>query len=83
MISVRLLARYLEIIEKMIKYNIASNRSEALIILIEKGLDSVLEEIEFWENVYRRVEELKREGKFFEHGKLYKLLEKESSIRVI
>ncbi len=75
MISVRLPARYLEIIEKMIKYNIASNRSEALIILIEKGLGSVLEEIRFWENVYRRVEELKREGKFFEHGKLYKLLE--------
>jgi hypothetical protein len=37
-----------------------------------------LKEVEFWENVYREVEELKKQGFALRHGGLTKLLDDES-----
>jgi hypothetical protein len=38
-----------------------------------------LKEVEFWENIYREVEELKRQGFVLKHGGLTKLLEEDRS----
>ena len=65
----------LELIDKMVRYGIARSRSHAINILIERGLREVREEIEFWNSIYRDVEELERQGYVIRHGYLSRILE--------
>jgi hypothetical protein len=53
------------------------NRFHAFNILIEKGLNEVVREVEFWEQAYRDVEELERSGFKIAHGGLNRMLEEE------
>jgi hypothetical protein len=61
----------------MVRYGLARSRSHAFNILIEKGLNEVMKEIGFWEQVYRDVEELEESGFKIAHGGLSKMLEEE------
>jgi len=48
-------------------------------IMIERGLKEVLKEVGFWENIYREVEELKRQGFVLRRGSLTKIFEEDRS----
>lgn len=61
----------------MVKYGIAKSRSHAFNIMIEKGIERVREEVEFWDNAYRKAEELKQKNYTIKHGGLTKLLEED------
>ena len=73
-VSIKVRREIVELADKMVRYGIARSRNHAFNIMIEKGLVDVKREVEYWENVYRRVEELKREGFKLRHGGLNKLL---------
>jgi len=51
----------------MVKLGLAKSKSHAFNIMIERGLKDVLKEVEFWENIYRDVEELKKQGFVLRH----------------
>jgi hypothetical protein len=57
----------------MIKLGLAKSKSHAFNIMIERGL----KEVELWENMYRDVEELKKQGFVLRHGCLSKLIEED------
>jgi len=76
-ISIKVRKELVELADKMIKLGLARSRSHAFNIMIEKGLNEVLKEIEFWENVYRDVEELKKQNFVLRHGGLNKILEED------
>jgi metal-responsive CopG/Arc/MetJ family transcriptional regulator len=76
-VSIKVRRELAELADKMVKYGIARSRSHAFNIMIEKGLAEVLKEVEFWEGVYRRVEELERQGSRLRRGGLSELLSKE------
>jgi len=54
---------------------LARSRSHAFNLMIEKGLRSVVEEVERWENIYRKAEELEKRKSELKEGSLGKLLE--------
>jgi hypothetical protein len=62
-----------ELADKMIKLGLAKSKSHAFNIMIERGL----KEVELWENMYRDVEELKKQNFVLRHGNLNKLLEED------
>jgi len=74
-VSIKIRRELVELADKMVRYGIARSRSHAFNIMIEKGLDEALKEVEYWDSVYRRVEELERQGFKLRHGNLSKLLE--------
>ncbi len=76
-VSIKVRREIVEIAEKMIKYGMARSRSHAFNIMIEKGLNEVLKEIEFWNKIYEKVDELKRKNFKIKHGRLLKLLEED------
>ena len=76
-VTIKVRREIVEIADKMVKYGLARSRSHAFNILIERGLNSVLREIEFWDSVYKKVEEYKRRNYVISHGGLSKLLEEE------
>lgn len=78
-ISIKVRRELVEIADKMIKYGIARSRSQAFNIMIEKGLAEVIKEVEFWENVYRRIEELEKQRFKLKHGGLSGLLSEDQS----
>jgi hypothetical protein len=78
-ISIKVRREVVELADKMIRLGLAKSRSHAFNIMIEKGLKEVLKEVEFWENIYREVEELKKQGFVLKHGGLTKLLEEDRS----
>jgi hypothetical protein len=51
----------------MVKLGLAKSKSHAFNIMIERGLKDVLKEVEFWENIYRDVEELKKQNFVLRH----------------
>jgi hypothetical protein len=57
----------------MIKLGLAKSKSHAFNIMIERSL----KEIELWENMYRDVEELKKQGFDLRHCCLSKLIEED------
>ena len=67
----------IELAEKMVKYKLARSRSHALNILIEKGLSEAKKDVEFWEQVYRDVEDLGKIGVKITHCGLNRLLKEE------
>jgi len=76
-VSVKVRKDVLELIDKMVRYGLARSRSHAINILIERGLKEIRSEIEFWEKVYRDVEEFEKQGYVVRHGLLNKVLEED------
>jgi len=76
-ISIKVRKELVELADKMIKLGLAKSRSHAFNIMIEKGLSEVLKEVDLWENVYRDVEEFKKQNFVLRHGGLNKLLEED------
>ncbi len=76
-VSIKVRREIVELADKMVRLGLARSRSHAFNIMIERGLKEVLKEIEFWENVYREVEELKKKGFVLRHGGLTRLLEED------
>jgi len=76
-VSIKVRREVVELADKMVRYGLAKSRSHAFNILIEKGLNEVVKEVGFWEQVYRDVEELERSGFKIIHGGLSKMLEEE------
>ena len=72
-VSIKVRKELVELADKMIKLGLAKSRSHAFNIMIERGL----KEVEFWENIYRDVEELKKQNFVLRHGNLNKLLEED------
>jgi hypothetical protein len=73
-VSIKVRREIVELADKMVKYGLARSRNHAFNILIERGLSEVKREVEYWENVYRMVGELKRKGVKLSHGGLNELL---------
>ncbi|MGC9010257.1 MAG: hypothetical protein ACP5I7_06565 [Sulfolobales archaeon] len=78
-VTIKVKKEIVEIADKLVRYKIARSRSHAFNILIEKGLREVLEEIKYWDNIYKRVEELERQGVVIRHGKLNEILSEQRS----
>ncbi|WP_440059992.1 hypothetical protein ACSU1N_02225 [Thermogladius sp. 4427co] len=76
-VSIKVRKELVELADKMVRYGIARSRSHAFNIMIEKGLREVVGEVEFWENVFRKVEELEKQGYTLKHGGLSKILEED------
>ncbi|MEB3756263.1 MAG: ribbon-helix-helix domain-containing protein [Desulfurococcales archaeon] len=74
-VSIKVSKELVELADKMVKYGIARSRSHAFNIMIEKGIDQIRKEVEFWDSVYRKVEELEQKDYRIKHGGLSKLLE--------
>uniref|UniRef100_A0A7J2U781 VapB-type antitoxin n=1 Tax=Ignisphaera aggregans TaxID=334771 RepID=A0A7J2U781_9CREN len=72
-VSIKVRKELVELADKMIKLGLAKSRSHTFNIMIERGL----KEVEFWENIYRDVEELKKQNFVLRHGNLNKLLEED------
>ncbi len=73
-VSIRVKRELVELAEKMIEYGLAKSKSNAFNLMIEKGLKSIKKEVEFWDKVYEKVQELKKKRVRLEHGKLSELL---------
>ncbi|MEM4489094.1 MAG: hypothetical protein QXK88_09940 [Desulfurococcaceae archaeon] len=73
-VSIKVRRELVELADKMVRYGIARSRSHAFNIMIEKGLAEVTREVEYWDNIYRRVEELEKQGYRLRHGDLNQIL---------
>jgi predicted nucleic acid-binding protein len=73
-VSIKVRREIVELVDKMVKYGLARSRNHAFNVLIERGLSEVKKEVEYWERVYRMVEELKKKGFKLSHGDLNELL---------
>jgi hypothetical protein len=78
-VSIKVRREVVELADKMVRLGLAKSRSHAFNIMIEKGLKEVLKEVGFWENIYREVEELKRQGFVLRRGSLTKIFEEDRS----
>ncbi|MEM4570791.1 MAG: hypothetical protein QXE66_05745 [Desulfurococcaceae archaeon] len=76
-VSIKVRRELVELADKMVKYGIARSRSHAFNIMIEKGLAEVTREVEYWDSIYRRVEELEKQGYKLRHGGLNQVLQEE------
>jgi hypothetical protein len=76
-VTIKVRRELVELAEKMVALGLARSRSHAFNLMIERGLRSVVEELERWEGIYRRAEELERQGFRLRHGGLGRLLEEE------
>jgi hypothetical protein len=79
-VSIKVRKELAELADKMVKLGLAKSKSHAFNIMIERGLKDVLKEVEFWENIYRDVEELKKQNFVLRHGNLNKLLEEDRAL---
>ncbi|MEM2578836.1 MAG: hypothetical protein QXN03_00990 [Desulfurococcaceae archaeon] len=75
--SIKVRRELVELADKMVKYGIARSRSHAFNIMIEKGLAEVTREVEYWDSIYRKVEELEKQGYKLRHGGLNQVLQEE------
>jgi len=76
-VTIKVFKELVELADKMVGHGLARSRSHAFNIMIEKGLKEVLREVEYWDNVYRKVEELKKQGFKLRHGGLNRILEED------
>ena len=76
-VSIKVDKKLVEIADKMVKYGLARSRSHAFNLMIARGIEEIMREVEFWDNVYRKVEELEEMNYRINHGGLSKLLEEE------
>ena len=73
--TIKVRRELVELADRMVALGLARSRSHAFNLMIEKGLRSVVEDVERWENIYRKAEELERQGFRLRHGGLSRLLE--------
>ncbi|MEM4553796.1 MAG: hypothetical protein QXI86_06160 [Ignisphaera sp.] len=73
-VSIKVRRELVELADKMVRYGIARSRSHAFNIMIEKCLAEITREVEYWDNIYRRVEELEKQGYRLRHGSLNQIL---------
>ena len=76
-VTIRVRRELVELADRMVALGLARSRSHAFNLMIERGLRGVVEELERWESIYRRAEELERQGFRPRHGGLGRLLEEE------
>ena len=76
-VSVKVKKDVLKLVDKMVEYGLARSRNQALNMLIEKGLESIRDEIIYWDEIYRKSEELVKKGFKLSHGGLNKILEED------
>jgi hypothetical protein len=74
-VTVRVRRELVELADRMVALGLARSRSHAFNLMIEKGLRSVMEEVERWENIYRKAGELEKRKSELKEGSLGKLLE--------
>ena len=74
-VTIRVRRELVELADRMVALGLARSRSHAFNLMIERGLRGVVEELERWEGIYRRAEELERQGFRLRHGGLSRLLE--------
>jgi Arc/MetJ-type ribon-helix-helix transcriptional regulator len=74
-VTVRVRRELVELADRMVELGLARSRSHAFNLMIEKGLRSVMEEVERWENIYRKAGELEKRKSELKEGSLGKLLE--------
>ncbi len=74
-VSIKVRRELVELADRMVRYGLARSRSHAFNLMIERGLEAVVREVGFWDQVYREVEELARRGVRLRHGGLGRLLE--------
>jgi len=74
-VSIKTRKEIVELADRMVRYGIAKSRSHALNILIEKGVECVIDEVKFWDQVYEKAKVLEEKGYELKHGSLYKILE--------
>ncbi len=73
-VSIEVRKELVELAEKMVRYGIAKDISHAFNIMIERDLNEVLREVEFWDRVYEKVKELEEMNYKIRHGYLTRLL---------
>ena len=61
-VSIEVRRELLELADKMVKYGIARSRSHAFNMMIERGLSWAIKEVEHWEDIHKRAEDLERQG---------------------
>ncbi len=74
-VTIRVRRELVELADRMVALGLAGSRSHAFNLMIERGLRGAVEELERWEGIYRRAEELERQGFRLRHGGLSRLLE--------
>jgi len=74
-VTIKVRRELVELAEKMVRYGIAKDKSHAFNIMMEREAKDILQEVEFWDRLYERVEELEISGYRLEGGGLTKLLE--------
>ena len=73
-VTIKVRREIVELAEKMVRYGIARSRSHAFNLMIEYGLERIVEEVRFWEKLHEGVEEFKRRKHRISHGGLSRLL---------
>ena len=63
-----------KLVDKMVKHKLSRSNNHAFNVLIGRSISEVKKEVEYWESVYRMVEELKKRGFKLSHGGLNELL---------
>ena len=74
-VTIKVRRELVELADRMVELGLARSRSHAFNLMIEKGLRSVVEEVERWENIHRKAEELEKRKSELKEGSLGKLLE--------
>jgi hypothetical protein len=74
-VTIKVRRELVELADRMVALGLARSRSHAFNLMIEKGLRSVMEEVERWENIYRKAGELEKRKSELKEGSLGKLLE--------
>ncbi len=59
-VTIKVRKEVVKLAEKMVKYSIARSRSHAINLMIEYGLEKIIEEVRFWEKIHEDVDELKK-----------------------
>lgn len=73
-VTVKVKKEVLWLAEKMVELGLAKTRSQAINIMIEKGIMEVTAEVRFWEKVERSAERMVKSGYKLSHGGLTALL---------
>jgi hypothetical protein len=76
-VSIKVRKELVELADKMVKYGIARSRYHAFNIMLEKGISSVKEEVEFWDQAYRKVKEFEEHNYRVRHGGLREISEED------
>ncbi len=74
-VSIKVKKEVAELADEMVRLGIARSRSQAINIMIEKGIAKAIEEVRIWKEIQEKVKKLRQEKYRIERGDLWKLLE--------